>query len=228
MTIRSHLSHLLRRWSRDQSGHVMVTFGLMIPMIMGAAGLGVDYMRASATRTKMQSVADAAALSSARELQMAKAEPAKIAALARSYVASQLPDVSVQTDVDAEALTVQVVLEKDLGLSVAAAVWRGDIHIRTAATARMTSGLPLCLVGLDTKAAGTIKLEENALLTAPACLVYSDSKSPQGLMSLDDAVLRAGFICSAGGKVMTKSTNYTPSPQTDCPVIDDPLAARQP
>ena len=228
MTIRSHLSHLLRRWSRDQSGHVMVTFGLMIPVIMGATGLGVDYMRASATRTKMQSVADAAALSSARELQMAKAEPAKIAALARSYVASQLPDVSVQTDVDAEALTVQVVLEKDLGLSVAAAVWRGDIHIRTAATARMTSGLPLCLVGLDTTAAATIKLEENALLTAPGCLVYSNSKSPDGLMSLDDAVLRAGFICSAGGKVKTKDTNYTPAPQTDCPVIADPLAARQP
>jgi len=28
--------------------------------------------------------------------------------------------------------------------------------------------------------------------------------------------------------VKTKDTNYTPAPQTDCPVIPDPLAARQP
>src|SRR5262249_59872854 len=130
---------------------------------------------------------------------------------------------SVQTMVDTSALSVQVVLEKDVALTVAAAVWHGDMHIRVAATAKMTSGLPLCLVGLDTNTAGTIKLEDGARLTAPACLVYSDSKSPQGLMSLSDAVLRAGFICSAGGKVKTKDTNYAPSPQTDCPVIPDPL-----
>src|SRR5262249_36642551 len=171
---------------------------------------------------------EAGASSSARELQMAKSDPDKIAAIATSYVTSQLPGVSVQTMVDTSALSVQVVLEKDVALTVAAAVWHGDMHIRVAATAKMTSGLPLCLVGLDTNTAGTIKLEDGARLTAPACLVYSDSRSPQGLMSLSDAVLRAGFICSAGGKVKTKDTNYAPSPQTDCPVIPDPLAARQP
>jgi len=229
-----HASTLLRSlvsgWGqlRDDAGNVTVTFALMIPVIMGAAGLGVDYMRAASAQTRMQAIADAAAISSARELQMAKSDPDKIAAIATSYVVSQLPDVTVQTRVDAEALTVQVTLEKELSLTVAAAVWRGDIHLRAAATAKMTSGLPLCLVGLDTATAGTIKLEDNALLTAPACLVYSDSKSPQGLMSLSDAVLRAGFICSAGGKVKTKDTNYSPAPQTDCPVIPDPLAARQP
>jgi len=226
-----HASTLLRSlvsgWGqlRDDAGNVTVTFALMIPVIMGAAGLGVDYMRAASAQTRMQAIADAAAISSARELQMAKSDPDKIAAIATSYVVSQLPDVTVQTKVDTNALSVQVTLEKDISLTVAAAVWRGDIHLRAAATAKMTSGLPLCLVGLDTKTAGTIKLEDNALLTAPACLVYSDSKSPQGLMSLSDAVLRAGFICSAGGKVKTKDTNYSPAPQTDCPVIPDPLAA---
>ena len=44
---------------------------------------------------------------------------------------------------------------------------------------------------------------------------------------MDDAVLQAGLICSAGGKVKTKNTNYTPEPKTDCPVMPDPLAGRQ-
>ena len=112
---------LASRWYRlrDDAGNVTVTFALMIPVIMGAAGLGVDYVRASAAQTRMQAIADAAAISSARELQMAKSDPDKIAAIATSYATSQLPDVTVQTKVDSEALTVQVTLEKDLSLTVA-------------------------------------------------------------------------------------------------------------
>src|SRR5262245_10096811 len=236
MLLRNQLRHIasglgrLRRLRRlrDESGNAGLLFALLLPVVLGASGLGIDYVRAASARTRMQAVADAAAISSARELQMAKAEPDKIAAIATSYVTSQLDDVRVQAKVDADALTVQVILEKDVSLTVGPAIWRGDIRLRAAATAKMTSGLPLCLVGLDTASKGTIKLEEKALLTAPACLVYSNSKSPQGLISMDDAALRAGFICSAGGKVKTKDTNYSPPPQTDCPVIPDPLAARQP
>ena len=91
----------------------------------------------------------------------------------------------------------------------------------------MSSGLPLCLLGLDPRAAGTITLQKNARLTAPGCSVYSDSTSPQGMVSKDDAVMRAGSICSAGGRVKSKDSNYSPQPMTDCPVISDPLAGRQ-
>jgi hypothetical protein len=59
-------------------------------------------------------------------------------------------------------------------------------------------------------------------------MVYSDSKSPQSVQSKTNAVLRAGLICSAGGKVRTVQTNFTPDPMTDCPILADPLAARQP
>ena len=41
-------------------------------------------------------------------------------------------------------------------------------------------------------------------------------------------MLQAGYICSAGGKVKTNNTNFSPEPMTDCPVIPDPLAGRQP
>jgi hypothetical protein len=46
-------------------------------------------------------------------------------------------------------------------------------------------------------------------------------------MSLDNAVLHAGYICSAGGRVKTRDANFSPQPMTDCPVIPDPLSARQ-
>src|SRR5262249_20346199 len=97
-TARTFLRLLARgaRRLRDDAGSTSITFAIMVPVIMGAVGLGVDYVRAAATRTKMQAVADAAAISSARELQMAKSDPNKIAAIATNYVTSQLPGISVQ------------------------------------------------------------------------------------------------------------------------------------
>jgi Flp pilus assembly protein TadG len=213
---------------REEAGSISVMYALMIPILFGAAGIGLDYSRAASERSKMQAVADAAAIAAARELQMARADPEKISAVARSYVNAQIADVAIGTKVDSQALTVRVDLQKDIQPTIAKVIWPGTIHLTASATAGMSGGLPLCLIGLDPMAPGTIKLEQKALLTAPSCVVYSDSKSPQGLMSMDDAVLKAGFICSAGGKVQTKNTNYLPSPQTDCPVISDPLTARTP
>lgn len=219
----SSLSTLLR----DDAGSISILYALMIPVVFGAAGIALDYSRAASERSKMQAVADSAAIAAARELQMARADPEKIAAIARNYVTTQISDAAVGTKVDTQALTVRVDLKKDIEPTIAKVIWPGKIHLTASATAGMSGGLPLCLIGLDTKAKGTIKLEQNALLTAPGCVVYSNSKSPHGLQSMDDAVLKAGFICSAGGKVQTKNTNYSPSPQTDCPVISDPLADRK-
>src|SRR5262249_41039175 len=129
--------------------------------------------------------------------------------------------------VDTKALTVQVTVENDVPMTVGKVLWQGNVHVVASATAKMTNGLPLCLLGLDPKAAGTITLEKNAWLTAPGCLVNSNPTSPQGLKSMDNGVLTAGFICSAGGKVQSKNANYSPQPMTDCSPIPDPLAARQ-
>jgi hypothetical protein len=210
-----------------QSANATVLFALAVPVLVGAAGAAVDFSLAVSARTKMQAVADSAAIYSAREFQMAQSNPDKIAAVAHSYVVSQLSDVSVKTNVDAQAYAVEVVLEKDIELTLGKAIWAGKVHLRTVATAKMSGGLPLCLVALETKANNTLVLQKNARLTAPACIVYSNSNSPNGLVSKDDAVMQAGFICSAGGRVKTKDSNFAPQPQTDCPVIPDPLSARQ-
>jgi Flp pilus assembly protein TadG len=215
------------RFVRDERANVAMIFGLALPVVAGAVGVAVDYSLAAATRTKMQSVADAAAIYAAREFQMAQSKPDRIMAVAQNYVQSQLSDVFSKTNVDATALTVQVVLEKDYEMTIGKVVSANKMQLRTSATAKMTNGLPLCLVGLDLSAPGTITLQKNARLTAPACLVYSNSKSPQGLVSKDDAVMQAGYICSAGGRVKTRDSNYAPQPMTDCPVIPDPLAYRQ-
>jgi Flp pilus assembly protein TadG len=223
----SALGALWRAFRRDRSANTAIVFGLALPAVMGAVALAIDYSRAAAGKAQLQGVADAAALYSAREFQMAQSKPERIVAIAVNYARSQVPDVAVTATADPNAYAVHVILEKDFELTLGKAVFGGNVHVRVNATARMTGGLPLCLVGLDPKTKGTITLQKNARMTAPACLVYSNSGHPHGMISKDDAVLQAGYICSAGGKLKTKDTNYSPQPMTDCPVIPDPLAGRQ-
>jgi len=215
-----------RRFGADARGNTLVSFGIAFPLIAGVVGVGLDYAGAAQARGKMQAVTDAAALNAAREFQMVQANVQKVSTVARNY-ASQIQGAAVDVAVDIDALTIRVTMDKDVQNLFGQLGWGNTTHIRTTATAKMTNGLPLCLLALEPKAKGAIKLEKNARLTAPACVVNSNSTSSDGLISLDDAVLQAGLICSAGGKVKTKNTNYTPEPKTDCPVMPDPLAGRQ-
>lgn len=217
----------LRAFAADDRANVAVTFGLALPVILGFAGVALDYSGAASMRTKMQAVADSSAINAALEFQMVQANVQKVSAVANNYAQSRIEGATVDVAVNATDLTVRVTLEKDvLGVFGSATGW-GPTHIKASATARMSNGLPLCLLALEPKAKAAVTLETNARLTAPACVVNSNSTSPQGLISMDNAVLQAGLICSAGGKVKTKNSNYAPEPKTDCPVMPDPLAARQ-
>jgi Putative Flp pilus-assembly TadE/G-like len=219
---------LWRAFRRDRSANAALTFGLAAPVLFGMVAVAVDYSRAAAGKSKLQAVADGAALYAAREFQMAQSKPEVIVAAALNYARSQAPDAQANAIADPSSYTVNVVLEKHYELTIGKAVFGGDMHVRVNATARMTGGLPLCLIGLEPVGPRAITLQTSARMTAPSCLVYSNSINPYGLVSEDAAVLQAGYICSAGGRVKTTDTNYSPQPMTDCPVIPDPLAARQP
>jgi len=217
-----------RAFARDDAATSAVVFALALPALIGAVALAVDYSLAAATKTTMQSVADSAAIAAAREFQMARSTSSSVAAVAKSYVTNHLNDVLITTAVDNKALTVQVVLDKDVDLTVGKAIWSGKMHLRASATAKVSASMPLCLLALDGKAPSTVYLEQSASMLATGCMVYSDSTSPAGLEAKNNATLTAGLICSAGGKAKTSSAKVTPDPVLDCPVMDDPLASRSP
>src|SRR5262245_48827636 len=85
-----------RRLARDQRGNVAVTLGLLLPVLAAAVAAGMDYTNAASTRSKMQAVADSAALSATREFQMAQSNPDRITAVAQKYVTSQLNGVTAK------------------------------------------------------------------------------------------------------------------------------------
>src|SRR5262245_1364685 len=168
---RKALGSSLGRFGRDDSAATAIIFALALPVMLGAAGIAVDYSIAASTRTKMQTLADSAAVNAARGLQMAKMTPEIVAANAKAYVKNEMKDVDVSALVDDKALTVNVVIEKNIALTIGKYLWSGTTHVRTSATAKLNASLPLCLLALDPKAAATLSLEKSASLAATGCTV---------------------------------------------------------
>src|SRR5262245_27621337 len=223
---RSYASLLRLRTARfidDEAAGTMTIFALTLPVVIAAAGAAVDYSRAASTRTKMQAAADSAALASARELQLARMDASRITAIANNVVNSTLQNVATKVDVDFKAMTVKVDLEKQYKPFILVS---SATQLHASATAKMSGSMPLCLLALDRAAPETVGLKMSARLTAPGCLVQSNSKNIFGMLSQFNAVLKAGMICSSGGIVLTVLANYSPAPNTDCPVLADPLSSR--
>src|SRR5205807_8281426 len=93
------------RFIGDQAAGTMMTFALVLPVLMAAGGAAVDYSLAAATRSKMQAIADAAALAAARELQLARTDSSRITVVADNVIKSSLNDVTSKNNVDFRAMT---------------------------------------------------------------------------------------------------------------------------
>jgi len=215
----------LGRLAGDEAAGTAMTFALVLPILFAAGGAGIDYSYALMSQTKMKGVADSAALASVRELQLARTDASRITAIATNVVNSQIHDATTTVNVDFQAMTVQVTIQK-----VYTPVFGifSPTTLQSSATAKMSGSMPLCALGLNPSAPDAINLDQQALMTAPGCLVQSNSTDKKGLESMHSAVLTAGLICSAGGKTLTRNANFSPAPTTDCPVLPDPLSSRTP
>lgn len=215
----------------DTRGSVAMLFALSFPVLLMIAGLAVDYGHMSLKKTQLQAAVDAAAVAAAHELHVSNTNAAQIKAVADNAIHANLglaPNTAaVITDIIKDPLSVVVDAKLDVSPVLLAGITGASGTVSGHAVARVVGGLPLCVLGLEDKSAGAITLESKARMTGNACAVYSNSSNPQGIKSKDAAVLTAGLICSAGGKVGSK-TNFAPEPLTDCPPLSDPLASRPP
>ena len=218
----------LRRLRADRSAGVAITFSVAAPVLAMSVAAAVDYSLFMREKSRLQNQVDAAAIFSARELQMAKADSQKISAVAQNFVHAEEPAASVQTTVDVKAFSVTVNAQKKFDPKLGTLFWGGQQTVKASATARLNGTAPLCLLALDTQAPATVHLEQSAMMTATGCMVYSNSKSNAGLQAKDSATLKAGIVCTAGGKAKTNGATITPEPVTDCPAMEDPLRARTP
>lgn len=220
-----------RRFLSDIGGSVAITIGVFASVLIAASGAAVDYASLVMQRTKLQSAADAATLLAARELQIANTSKAQLISIAGQTLAANLGTragkytFKVDVGEDEQSLSVEVKAEATTYFMD----WSQNGTISAKAVAGVhNGGIPLCVLGLSHEKSGKepgLTLNENAQLTGDGCAVYSNAKKKDSIESNSGALLEAGLICTSGG-IKGDVDNFNPSPVTDCPSFQDPLANR--
>jgi Flp pilus assembly protein TadG len=228
----------LKRLVRNVQGGMAVSFAISLPVLFGAVGLASDYAMMSKIRSELQQTADAAAMAGAREIPLAKSNPAQVASAVRAFAAYQLTEDSAATAADLGAknytLTVDVVDDfssVDVSISetwtpfFAHFISAGVTPIRVSSKARFVGRNNICVLGLSTSGTN-VYLDNGSRLTAQGCGVFSNSSSGSAIRADSSSTLKATIVCSVGGASVSGSAAVDPTPITDCPEVDDPLAER--
>lgn len=219
-----------RRLRSDARANVAVTAALVVPLLVGAGGLSVDYFGATMQKSSLQEAVDAAAIAAAREMMVARPDPDRIRSIAKAVVeanfgskSSTLPSVEAFAIDNGQAIKVNATITIDM--TVTKFVGLDGLEVTNTATARISGGGKLCVLAVDDDKAASIFLTRSARLTANGCSVHSNSGHQLAMQVLNNARLQADTICTVGGNAGGKGS-YLPEPITDCPPIPDPLASR--
>ncbi len=219
-------------WFRaSERGNVAVMTAVLLPVVLLAVGAGVDLQRWGLQRARLQEFADMLALRGAREFLLANANPSQIESVVQSIVASSLPDdlkmspfaLDVAVNAQEASVTVSLTQPTPKGFILAHISPLSEVDVASTAVAR--GGMNVCVVALQENGAGAVQTGDEADLEASSCSVLSNSTSSAGISATGSSQITAGLICSAGG-ADGSSANFTPSPTTDCPPYEDPLALR--
>ncbi len=218
--------------ARARDGNVAIAFALVVPLLLGAAGAGVDASRFISAKSALQEAADAAALSGARQLflksdtQSAPEEVARHTATTALARHAQFIDVAIEADASSQLSRVDVAITARLKAQLLTGFFVDGFALTATASAEARgSGGGTCVIGLEPAARNALSLNASAKITAPGCAIYANSTSNTGLAAMQNAKIKSALTCSAGG-YSGGSMNFDPMPVTDCPPRENPMAGR--
>lgn len=221
----------LKRLLLNSSGTTLVTFALVLPVLLGMVGMGVDFGTLSMKRSTLQAVGDAAALAGAKELSLASATDSSIKASALAYLNAQL------TSGNASA-TGEILVDRSKGnVTVKVTeVWApffahflsSDITpVVTTSTASLAGETKVCILSLASSGPLGFSMLESAHVLANGCGIYSNSTDKNSIYLGGSSTVKATLLCSSGG-IYNKGGSTDATVLTDCPPVSDPLASRAP
>lgn len=240
------MTSFARRLAADVRGATAPLFGLMLPVLLGAAAVAVDYALAVETQSELQTGADSAAIAAAREISSLTA--ARAAALefggvnlsnARHGVAIRgsdvvfgawNPDSRVFTPggspVNAVEVTARRADESGNPLATAFAAMLGNptLAVRANAIAVVTAPAPACMVILDPTDQQALLVNSHARVTASRCDIAVDSSHAAAFQTDGSSRVTAHRVCVTGGHNRRGSSSVSPEAHTGCEPIGDPYA----
>lgn len=213
--------------SNSKGNMTLMMIGIMAVSTFVIGGI-VDYMSLQNQKQTLQGVADRAAIAAAQELIVFKGTNGRVAAVATSFVDASynaMPHETTAEIID-EGNAVKVSITAKPQTYFPGPIAQGVGAIVAEATAEVSGGGYVCMIGLDPNAPSTLDMSDKARVTATDCAIYSNSKNKGSLKLHNLARVKADLVCVAGGVAGPMSAVSPNKPITDCPPLEDPLRDR--
>jgi Flp pilus assembly protein TadG len=208
-------------------GNVAVMFAVMLPLIVGGAGLGVETTYWRYKQLQLQAAADAAAFAGAMEKRAGSDQ--SIIAAAASTAASQngfavgAGTIAVATPVG-NPTALEVVLRADAPRFFSGALLNTPVPLRARAVAEYDGSSAVCVLALEPAAPQSLIISGSAEVTLQGCNMMANSIASDAVVVQGSAELTAPCVISVGGASITGDLNLTacPSVITQAPRAADP------
>lgn len=218
-------------YAADQAGAILPAAAVMMLVILGAAGLGVDVGMWNLNQRNLQTAADAAAISGAWEIQSGNEDNVDDAALkeaiANGYIdiAGNNLDIEIGENDDGETTVKATVTQKGQKY-LSSFIFQNDIMIATTATAAILL-VPgdFCMLSLDPTASGSLLFNGNITVNSLGCGLAVNSNHPTAALNVNgnSANINVGDVSVVGG-IDGEQVINSPSIKTGVSPFADPYS----
>ncbi|PWC52787.1 pilus assembly protein TadG-related protein [Azospirillum sp. TSO22-1] len=222
------------RLRHDESGAVVVVVALMLTVLMGLLGVGVEVGSWYMTRRSLQTAADAAAIAGA--LEEARGAAARVTAAARQEAARNGAEVAkdvitIRTPPASGAFAgdpqaVEAIITRPEARMFSAVLGSGNVDISARAVARVRTVGQACVLALDPSASGAITGQGSSTLNMRGCTLAANSTSGSAITMSGSSSVTAQGLWTAGGTSLGGSSNlnFAVPPATYTWPLPDPYA----
>ena len=226
--LRRRALELVQRLLRETRGSIALKFALAVPAVAMLSVGAIDLAAVTTAQSRLQAIADAAALAAAPALGLA-ADGAAARGRAEAFVEAQLsqwvdaPTVEAAYEVieQDEQRAIQVRLEGHRISFFANMLPPGGWRFEALATAVSVGKTPLCVLGTGMTGL-MIDVLGSSRIMAPDCGIHSNAKikvqdPPQGTAQIEGRKIQSRLTAIGGG--------MTPTPGQGAAEIVDPFAS---
>ena len=216
---------------RSTRANVATIFALTLPIVVGAAGFGVETSYWYYNSLRLQATADAAAYAGALEQISGSDKPTIIAAATQSAATNGLGSGTVVVNTppasgpNTAKKAVEVIVAQNLNRMFTSIFTQGQVPEQARAVALIINASKACVLALDPSASQAALFSGNTSVKIIGCSVMANSIASDAIKLQGSAALQADCLISGGGVSLSNPvTTVCAAPITQALPAADPFA----
>jgi Flp pilus assembly protein TadG len=222
---------MAHRIFRGTSANVATIFALTLPIVVGAAGFGVETSYWYYNSLKLQATADAAAYAGALEKISGSDTPTIVAAATQSAATNGLGSGTIVVNTppasgpNTAKKAVEVIVGQKLDRIFTSIFTQGQVPEQARAVALITDASKACMLALDPTASQAALFSGSTNVKVTGCSVMANSIASDAIKLQGSAGLQADCLISGGGVSLSNPvTTVCAAPITQALPAADPFA----